>query len=172
MLSLFMFGLLELALEVIGFSLAHGFAKGDLALAAAGSELLDVIKAIFAINGLVCAACISSTFINQYKSVILLYLSISEIIISLVSIGFAAYILNLLNSGSAPYILPFLEMTIFFIYALLKLVTFFGFCESLKAYFEQKSESSNMMFARPYTYIPLTNSALPPYGQYFQPNTI
>eukprot|EP01022_Parablepharisma_sp_SALTPOND_P016621 TRINITY_DN2480_c0_g2_i2.p2 TRINITY_DN2480_c0_g2~~TRINITY_DN2480_c0_g2_i2.p2 ORF type:complete len:196 (-),score=5.54 TRINITY_DN2480_c0_g2_i2:806-1393(-) len=134
--SLILYGMVDILFECFGFIMAHGGIYSDgieAEIVTYGSMGLDIIKTLAVIAGFVCV-CIVSGGISDYSKKHLLYIvTIIQWSILGPAVLLAVFILFLITKDPPEIIgIRIVAIIIFFIYAVLKFVTFFGFCEFLK----------------------------------------
>eukprot|EP01022_Parablepharisma_sp_SALTPOND_P016613 TRINITY_DN2480_c0_g1_i1.p3 TRINITY_DN2480_c0_g1~~TRINITY_DN2480_c0_g1_i1.p3 ORF type:complete len:191 (-),score=14.75 TRINITY_DN2480_c0_g1_i1:134-706(-) len=143
--SLILYGLVDILFEAFGFLIAQtGGLKvkgidnisafespGDIMIY--GSMILDVVKTVVVIAGFLCAGIVSGGISEQAKKHLLIVITIIQWIILVPAILMAVFIEGLLLKEPPEYIdWRAVAIVVFFMYATLKFVTFYGFCEFLK----------------------------------------
>eukprot|EP01022_Parablepharisma_sp_SALTPOND_P016622 TRINITY_DN2480_c0_g2_i3.p3 TRINITY_DN2480_c0_g2~~TRINITY_DN2480_c0_g2_i3.p3 ORF type:complete len:196 (-),score=3.96 TRINITY_DN2480_c0_g2_i3:806-1393(-) len=134
--SLILYGMVDILFEWCGFIMAHGLRHKEgieAVIVTYGSMSLDVIKTLVVIGGFVCTYIISSGISDYTKRHLLHLVTIIQWLILVPAVLLAIYIEYVLFKDPHDIIdLRTEAMIMFFVYAVLKFVTFFGFCQFLK----------------------------------------
>ena len=156
--SLILYGLIDLFFEFFGYIMATsgGLIDGPQAeIIAYGSMALDVIKVLAVIAGFICS-CIASGGLNeQSKAQMESAVNICQWIILTPAVLMAVFIeAAMINAPQHTYDLRIIGIIIFFIYATLKFVTFYGFCEFLKNFIKDAPKAD--FYGQQFRYVPLS----------------
>ncbi len=157
--SLILYGLIDLFFEFFGFIMAHsgGLISGDSEeFIQYGSMGLDVVKAVAVIAGFICSCIASSGLSEHSKSQMITTWTIIQWIILVPAVLMAVFIESvMINAPQHDYDFRIIAILIFFIYATLKFVTFFGFCEFLKTFIREASKADYFPAMGGFRYLPV-----------------